>query len=387
LVTQPGENHEQKARNARIRLFSEWRMSLKLDAVAVGHTQTDQAETICMRLLRGCGPAGLAGIQPVTEDARIRPLIGVDRTRVRNWLAERGFPWREDSSNQSPERLRNRVRGEILPMLARENPRIEEGLARLAGLAGEEEAAWRAITSELLKRVSRWDNGALLLDSRSLDHLEPAAAQRVLRHAANLVRGSLTRLDHIHIEEFARLLRQRTSGEAQAPGLRLRRSFDEIRIERAQAKIDAGPREVRMDGPGRYMAEWAIGPVELLGPEAPADEGFQVPSPGCRYNGGRQILDGDLAAFPLVLRGWRHGDRYQPNGARREYLLHELFQRERIPRWDRERWPVIVSGARIVWARRFGVAEWAAAAPGRLNLIEVREFSPGESNLVRKASE
>ncbi len=380
-------NLEQKARQERIRLFSQWRSSLRLDAVALGHTMTDQAETVCMRLLRGCGPAGLAGIMPVTQDCRIRPLIAVARPRVRQWLAERGYEWREDSSNESPERLRNRVRGEILPMLVQENPRIEAGLARLAGLAGEEESAFRAITGELLKRVSRSEDGALLLDSRSLDHLEPAAAQRVLRQAAELVRGSLSRLDHVHFEEFARLLKQRNSGEVRAPGLRLRRSFDQIRIEPAEATIDAGPREVRMDGLGRYRAEWGAAAVELQRPEVLPDEGFHVSGPGCRYNGGRQILDGDLLAFPLVLRAWRYGDRYQPNGARREYLLHELFQRERIPRWDRERWPVIISGERIVWARRFGVAEWAAAAPGRPNLIEVRDFSPGESNHVRKTSD
>lgn len=372
-------NLEQNARNERIRLFSEWMRELELDAVALGHTLTDQAETVCMRLLRGSGPAGLSGILPVTEDGRIRPLISVPRPRVRKWLAERGHTWREDSTNLSTERLRNRVRLEILPMLARENPRIEAGLARLAALAQEDETAWQAISGHMLEGVSRWDDGALVLDLRGLRQLEPAAIPRVLRGAVAAVRGSLAGLEHIHFEQLIGLVRFRSSGGATVPGLRFSRSFDEIRVERSAATGSLALDAVRLGGLGRYRAEWAALPVELARAETLADEGFQVFRPGCRYNGGRQILDGDLVAFPLVLRAWNHGDRYQPNGARREYLLHELFQRDRIPRWDRERWPVIIAGDRIVWARRFGAAAWAAAAPGRQNLIEVREVPHGEA--------
>ena len=97
-------NLEQAAREARIGFFTSVARGAGLDRVATGHTLDDQAETVMFRALRGAGSAGLAGILPVTEQGLIRPLLGVERGQVLEWLRERGWrkfrAWRRSSGTR-----------------------------------------------------------------------------------------------------------------------------------------------------------------------------------------------------------------------------------------------------------------------------------------------
>ena len=154
LARDRGENLEQAARNERRRFFLEFLHSGAVDRIALGHTRSDQAETVLFRFLRGSGTAGLAGIRPVTPDGFVRPLIGVERSAVEQFLRERNIVWREDSSNASLDFARNRIRRELLPMLQREwNPAITEMLAHTADWALEEESYWETEIDRLAARL------------------------------------------------------------------------------------------------------------------------------------------------------------------------------------------------------------------------------------------
>src|SRR5215472_17658637 len=93
------DNLEQAARRARLAFFQELLSTGVLDRIALGHTRSDQAETVLFRFLRGSGSAGLAGIRPVTANGFVRPLLGVDRSQVLDYLRSRDLEWREDSTN------------------------------------------------------------------------------------------------------------------------------------------------------------------------------------------------------------------------------------------------------------------------------------------------
>ncbi len=153
-----GDNLEQAARRARREFFLAAIRSGRVDRVATGHTRTDQAETVLLRLFRGAGVEGLAAMRPVTPDGMVRPLLAVSRADAEQFLRERGIAWREDATNRDLRYARNRVRHQSMPVLAREfNPRLEEALARTAELAGEEEDYWcaeidRVITGRLIVR-------------------------------------------------------------------------------------------------------------------------------------------------------------------------------------------------------------------------------------------
>ncbi len=167
-------NLEALARRERYRWLAEVARAHEIRWIVTGHTANDQAETVLHRLLRGTGLRGLRGIAPYRELgpnlAVVRPLLSATREEIIEYLRELGQPYREDRTNDDPAYTRNRIRHQLLPLLARTyNPAIVGVLARLAEQAEEtyriEEAAARALLSE----VEMPRAGSLLIfDSRRL---------------------------------------------------------------------------------------------------------------------------------------------------------------------------------------------------------------------------
>ncbi len=175
-------NLEQEARRARYAFFRDLIRDGAVNKVALGHTRTDQAETVLFRFLRGAGSAGLAGIRPVTDFGIIRPLLQVTRRQVEDWLKERNIAWREDATNVELRFDRNRIRHQLIPQLEAEwNPALSETLAQTADWAFEEEQYWRQIISRLIADWVRFANNAAVLDANRLNTLPVAVARRLIR--------------------------------------------------------------------------------------------------------------------------------------------------------------------------------------------------------------
>ena len=119
---------EMAARELRYSWFGELCSSKGFDCVAVAHNADDNAETFFLNLLRGTGTRGLRGMGD--RDFIVRPLLGISRTEIRSWMEERALAWREDSTNASPAYKRNRLRGEVIPVLKEMNPSLLSSLGR-----------------------------------------------------------------------------------------------------------------------------------------------------------------------------------------------------------------------------------------------------------------
>jgi len=151
-----GVGLEEAARDARYEFFLDVARRYGARYVVTAHTLDDQAETVLLRILRGTGLAGLAGIprvRPLADGSLglVRPLLAMRRGEVLDYLAALGQEYRTDSSNAEPDYTRNRVRNDLLPQLAREfNPRIVEALTALAAQAGELREALTPIVDRLL---------------------------------------------------------------------------------------------------------------------------------------------------------------------------------------------------------------------------------------------
>jgi len=176
-------NREAVARKVRYGFFHSLVQTGAADRVAVAHTADDQAETVLHRLIRGAGPDGLSGIQPVVQGWLIRPLMSFRRGELRQWLSEQGQSWREDSSNQDVALLRNRIRSELLPLLARYNPRVVEALSHTAEIAREDRLFWQEITRPIVARCVRAEDDRIVIVLEALKDLPTALGWRVLRHA------------------------------------------------------------------------------------------------------------------------------------------------------------------------------------------------------------
>jgi len=358
-----GENLEQAARRLRLEFFHGLVARGTLDRVALGHTRTDQAETVLFRLLRGAGITGLAGIWPVTSEGLVRPLLGVDRREVRRYLERRQIGWREDASNRDLALARNRIRLELLPQLERDwNPALVQALARLAAVAQQEERYWEAEIGRLAAEHLTRQGPAVLVRCSRLRELPEAVARRLVRYAVGQAKGDTRRLEFDHVARILELAAAREGcGEVAIPDLEVRRSFDWLRLAPPQP---APGYSFAVAAPGRYVLPGG-GRAILL--EAVEWEGG--------YNTvGETHLDWNVAAAGLVLRSWQPGDKFQRAGRTHGETMKELFQRARIPSWERAGWPMLTSGGTIVWTRRFGVAEGCAALPGARRTLRVQEI-------------
>jgi tRNA(Ile)-lysidine synthase len=358
-----GGNVEETARRIRYEFFRECRERERLDRIALGHTRSDQAETVLFRLLRGTGTTGLAGIWPVTEEGIVRPLIDVSRDDVVGYLRAHDLKWREDSSNTDRRFARNRLRHDLLPALRRDwNPEIDSALGRLASVCQEEERYWGEEAARLLDETGSMIGDVLILDVRKLRVFSDAALRRVMREAATRVRGNPRGLDYDHYEELVRLVRKRTgAGSVTLPGLYGRRSFDRLRLASSAGKSARYrlalpvPGEVSLPLGGRLRLELERATGE------------------CGYNRSGEAVDWDRVSGTLELRSWLPGDTFHPAGGP-ERKVKDLFQEARIPSWERPDWPIISLGNTVVWVRDFGVAEPFGASSSSRTLLWLREI-------------
>jgi tRNA(Ile)-lysidine synthase len=189
LAREQGANLEAVARRERYRWLAQVARTHGLHHVATGHTADDQAESVLHRLVRGTGLEGLRGIaarRPLESGIEVvRPLLDVGRNEVLAYLRAIGQLARHDASNDDPRFTRNRIRHDLLPLLARDyNPRIVEVLGRLADQAEE---VWREedlAGQALLAGAELPRAGALVVLDAAVLH---QSAARTVRTALRLV--------------------------------------------------------------------------------------------------------------------------------------------------------------------------------------------------------
>ena len=357
---EPG-NLEQSARQARREFFARLIAAGTVSRIATGHTRSDQAETVLYRVLRGSGLTGLRGILPVTVEHLIRPLLDVSRQEVESWLRARGLEWRQDATNENRDFARNRIRHEILPLLAEGfNPRLEETLAHLAQIAGDEEAYWDGMVPAL-----KLSNETVCMQVQDLVEAPVAMARRRVRRAFEAVKGDLRQIDFAHVETVLAMASSPLgSGRAQLPGLDIFRSFDWMRI--APAGYD--------NACARNFSYPVSIPGSIRLPRTAGSVNFELINTAERRITRDKVLDeldwqcltvfsepdpatgGKVGHDALELRNWRPGDHYQRPGQSHGQKLKDLFQEARVPLWQRRHWPVLASGDRIFWTRKFGPA-------------------------------
>ncbi len=255
------DNLEQAARGVRIEFYRELLQSSRLDRIATGHTRSDQAETVLYRLMRGSGLAGLAGILPITEPGLVRPLLELTRPEIQYWLCQRSIVWREDQTNQDRSYARNRLRHDVLPMLAESfNPRLEEALANLATLAKDEERYWEAEIDRLQPAIHE----PLVIPVSTLTCVPAAVARRLIRRLIQTLKGDLRQIEFAHVERILGMA-QSTEGHdrVQIPGPRhlpvLRMaSFFKTRPESHRARLLPPPPRPRIRGTARLLNPYHI---------------------------------------------------------------------------------------------------------------------------------
>jgi tRNA(Ile)-lysidine synthase len=292
------------------------------EVVLTGHTRDDQAETVLGNLLRGAGPAGLAGI-PARRGVWIRPMLDISREAARRIAGLAGLPFVDDPQNDDPAIRRNQLRQVTIPSLeTRYNPALKAALARTARLA--------AADDEMLEKRAaavpiRREEEAVLVPAAALATLPTPVGSRVARRAIRML------LDPYpgSAEDVAAVMDAVSGTIGQlSGGLLAEREGPFVTIHSPEAPAVPKPVELPVPGSVRFGA-WLI----VSGAEGDAALGRQ----------GAVIA----ATGPLVVRAVAPGDRIRVRGGTKK--VFDALGEAGVPRRLRRRWPVVESGGRIAW--------------------------------------
>jgi tRNA(Ile)-lysidine synthase len=344
---------EDAARTARYAFLEAAADRLGADAIAVGHSLDDQAETFLLRLLRGAGPRGLGGIRPRAGRV-IRPLIEISRQELRGYASDRGLAFREDETNADVTIPRNRVRHELLPILTGFSPAVVEVLAREAEIAREDEDFLSRAAIDLASTVVLVTKRGFEVDVAGVRAMHPALASRVVRGALDRAApGQFIGRDHI------RAVLALAAGEGTSvslPGTKVRREGGRLIFgagDEASHEPFANSFHVPLSIPGEVaLPGWTVS-------AHPVQEGAGGSRGVVEFSPAAVAVEGSVLKLPLAVRSRREGDRFRPLGmGGRGRKLQDFLVDRKVSRKERDTLPLVVdSDDRIVWVVGLSVAE------------------------------
>jgi len=341
---------EAAGREVRYRLLERAASDHPPARIATGHTADDQAETVLLNLLRGAGPAGIAGIPPVRGNI-IRPLLDITRADAGEYCRANGLAHRLDRSNQDLRFTRNRIRHEVLPALARIQPNVVAALCRLADIMREEDDYISGQARAEADRLELCEDAldGLPISIRDFTALHPALRRRLARIAITRAKGNDRDIEMERVDALVRLLTAgRTGAAIHLPGdITARRTYRDVLLQRPEETEPPPTGEWPLPVPG----EIEVGALGF---------GFAVASsaskrrPESPYTA---VLDAAAVTGPLSVRTWRPGDRFIPLGMTQSVKLQDFFVNAKVPRAQRAWIPLVVCGDRIAWIVPYRISD------------------------------
>jgi tRNA(Ile)-lysidine synthase len=369
---------EMAARKLRHGFLARVAARKRIPTVALAHHAGDQLELFFLRLLRGSGGEGLAGMKwrsPSPANPRIelvRPLLELSKTALRQYALAKKIPFREDASNASRQFPRNRIRHELLPLLRRKyQPALDKTILRVMELAGAEAELASALAAAWLKKTRRAPFATLPLavqrrclqlqlvahgvapDFDLVEQLRLKPGKPVSIGWNETAEVQVSRSARLPAGSVARVCRAVYRGPNGL--LRFQKAEPAPKFQSEYIKLDlaAKPRQV-------VFADTKIRWRVLSKP------GFARPKPAF----GIESFDADKVGSPVFLRHWQPGDRFQPIGMAHAVKLQDLFTNEKVPRPRRHELLVAATTlGEVFWVEGLRISErFKLAKPTRRRL-------------------
>lgn len=331
-----GMSIEDAARKLRYGFLRRTAEKLRCDRIVTAHNADDNAETVLLNLMRGSGLKGLSGIPP-ERDGIVRPLLSVTRDEINAYAAENGVAFVEDSSNESDDYTRNRLRHHVMPALRAIEPHFSETVYRATGLLAKDEECLGAMAEDFIEQ--NFADKSLPCDK--LLALPEAVSARVIRRLCGRGAGAN------HVQAVLRLAHAEGLAYADLPGMRVRHE---------RGRLYFGDKTQR-------LGEYEIVPGERL-----CADGFEIISELTDHHGGKEnnVLYFNFAAIrgKISLTPRRDGDKLRLAGRGCTKSLKALFAERGMTLAERDMTPVFRDEAGVIGVWGFGVAERCAAKKG-----------------------
>jgi tRNA(Ile)-lysidine synthase len=365
---------EEAAREVRYSFLREVAHRVGAVAVVTGHTRDDAVETVMLHILRGTGVHGLRGLEPASpcpylpQDGvhrqaltLLRPMLQVSRSEAEECCRALGLEPREDATNASPAYLRNRIRLELLPSMRQLNPRIDDALLRLSGIA---RGLWEHLATDSKDRVDI--EAAAFLES------SPVLQSRLIFEAMVQLAGTARDVTAEHIVAVRDIAAHASGRQVDLPG--------GIIWRREHLALTAFRRSSAVDSTHSLMPESPValdvpGEVEVAGGRVTA----RVVAPGEGESDSSCVahIDAELAGNRLFVRRRKPGDRFRPLGMAGEKKLQDFMVDEHIASGARDRIPIVCSSSHIVWVAGWRVDDRVKVTAGTRDVLRLEFLREG----------
>jgi len=380
---------EEAARIVRYRFFESIAEKYMFSKIALGHNADDNAELVIMNLLRGSGPLGISGIPPVRNGKIIRPLMELTKSQIVRFLAVNELKFILDKSNNDQRYLRNRIRHHLIPHLKSSyNNRIVETFNRFASIIRSEDEWMDDLINPIFnKSVLAAENNSVAISISSINESHIAAQRRIIRKAIEEIKGNLRRITFSHIDSVISLLNSgHAFGHIDLP--------DHIRIERNEDTISflRGKRLLRglskkLSDENKLLFEYIIlkpeagfkeeiFPRSLLIKELGLNIEFSkidIKNLSDIHRAGHNVafFDMDKFSFPLVLRDFRPGDRFQPFGMSGTQKVKKYFINNKVTRAQRAKCPILLCREKIMWVVGYRIDDFFKVKQSTRNILKM----------------
>ncbi len=366
---------EEAARKARYAFLRQVAGEIHADRIATGHTSDDQVETILMRILRGTGIRGLAGI-PVKRGKIIRPILCLSHEDAARYCEAAAIPSVVDPSNSDPRFFRNRLRSELLPVLRKTYDGVEGNLLRLARNAADVISEIRTRTRPLIAQsLKKETDKQWVLDLSRLTTLDDTALVVLFGDVFAEDIGCDLDFSRPHYEQLIKLVRDtRASGKKlNLPGLTVTKEYENLIIAcgKANASVDpAWESRATLTFPGTTTAAGVTVTTEILDSDD-VDELMLKAEKDVAYFPLRGLK------LPLVLRSPVAGDRIRPFGMNGTKKLSDVFSDKKIPGRKRQKSLVVADADEILWLVGVTTSEKGrvARSTGQIVKISVHPYA------------
>ena len=381
LAKERGCSTEEAGRQVRYEVFAQVMQEQKCQKIAVAHNMNDRAETMLFHLFRGTGLVGLAGIRPVREQI-IRPILCLSRWEIEEYLEEKGIAYRHDSTNDSDDYTRNKIRHHILPYAEQEIvPGTVESMNRTADILAETEyyieEQVQLARANCVTELSGEIPGFQLKDD-AFDGLHGFMKKRLVLELLKELSPEHKDIAAIHVEDVCLLFGKEGNREIHLPyGIRARRQYEELLLERPKStnvnyefeEITILREEITEDEKEFSLGQGKKICLKRLDLDKNSFNLKDIPQ-----NQYTKWFDYDKIIRCLTLRNRRVGD-YLTMGSK-EALQHKKVKdymiTEKIPKISRKQIPLLAEGEHVLWLVGYRISEYYKVDENTKRVLQVR---------------
>lgn len=363
---------EEAGRNLRKDFFNELIAEYNYKKVALAHNLNDQAETVMMRILRGTGIDGLVGIKQ-KNDIYIRPILDVSREMIEKYAIKYNIEYRTDKTNLETLYERNKIRLNLLPMLESEyNPKIIESLVRLSKSAQQDVSYIESIISEISNDLFKKQNRQIYFRIDDFRNIDNRLKNRVLRSGIKTLKQTLEGIEENNIILLKEFIEKGISGKTHdiKDGLKAHCYDGKCTIGHINMNIDAYEYELNIGE--IFENECFRIETELVDAENPKKYSKDVFV---------KCFDYDKINYALKFRNRKNGDRIKILGMQGSKKLKDLFIDLKVPRYERDKIPLIVCGNQIVWVVGYRISEDFKVTDSTRRVLKIKILKRGEKKL------